>query len=91
LHIGKTHDQHLDFRNVAEAFPPARQEAILNFHRVIGTATNASMVLNLNGAEHYEVTYIMMTADVGLPEAVYRHTQDSFICFESAYCVVCIL
>jgi len=47
-------------RHVAEAFPPARQGTILNTHRVIGIATNTSMVL----------TYIMMTADVGLPDAV---------------------
>jgi len=50
----KTHDQHF-----AEAFPPAMQETILNFHRVIGIATNSSMVLNCA-----LVTYIMMTADV---------------------------
>jgi len=33
-------------RHVAEAFPPARQGTILNTHRVIGIATNTSMVLN---------------------------------------------
>jgi len=33
-------------RHVAEAFPPARQGTILNSHRVIGIATNTSMVLN---------------------------------------------
>jgi len=33
-------------RHVAEAFPPARQETILNSHRVIGIATNTSMALN---------------------------------------------
>jgi len=52
-------------RHVAEVFPPARQGTILNFHRVIGIATNTSMVLNCAF-----VTYIMMTADVGLPDAV---------------------
>jgi len=52
-------------RHVAEAFPPARQGTILNSHRVISVATNTSMVLN--GAL---VTYVMMTADVGLPDAV---------------------
>jgi len=53
-------------RNVAEAFPPARQGTILNAHRVIGIATNkTSMVLNCG-----LVTYVMMTADVGLPDAV---------------------
>jgi len=52
-------------RHVAEAFPPARQGTILNSHRVIGIATNTSMVLNCA-----LVTYIMMTADVGLPDAV---------------------
>jgi len=31
---------------VSEAFPPARQGTILNSHRVIGIATNTSMVLN---------------------------------------------
>jgi len=52
-------------RHVAEAFPPARQETILNSHRVIGIANNTSIVLN-----SAIVTYIMMTADVGLPDAV---------------------
>jgi len=48
-------------RHVAETFPPARQGTILDFHRVIGMATNTSIVLNCA-----LVTYIMMTADVGL-------------------------
>jgi len=52
-------------RHVAEAFPPARQGIILNSHRVACLATNTSMVLNC-----VLVTYIMMTADVGLPDAV---------------------
>jgi len=52
-------------RHVAEAFPLARQGTILNSHRVIGFATNTSMVLNCT-----LVTYIMMTADAGLPNAV---------------------
>jgi len=52
-------------RHVAEVFPPARQGTILNNHRVIGIATNTSMVLNCAF-----VTYIMMTADAGLPDAV---------------------
>jgi len=52
-------------RHVAEAFPPDRQGTILNSHRVIGIATNTLMVLNCA-----LVTYIMMTADVGLPDAV---------------------
>jgi len=54
------HDQH----PVAEAFPPARQRTILNSHRVIVIATNTSMVQNCA-----LVTYKMMTADVGLPDA----------------------
>jgi len=33
-------------RHVADAFPPARQGTILNSHRVIGIATNTSMMLN---------------------------------------------
>jgi len=33
-------------RHVAEAFPPATQGTILNSYRVIGIATNTSMVLN---------------------------------------------
>jgi len=52
-------------RHVAQAFPPARQGTILNFHQVIVIATNTSMVLNCAF-----VTYIIMTADVGLPDAV---------------------
>jgi len=54
-------------RHVAEAFPPAMQGIIPNFHRVINIATNTSMMLNCA-----LVTYIMMTADVdvGLPDAV---------------------
>jgi len=47
-------------RHVAEAFPPARQGTILNSHRVIGIATNTSMVLSC----------VSVTADVGLPGAV---------------------
>jgi len=52
-------------RHVAEAFAPARQGTILNSHQVIDIATNTSMVLNCA-----LVTYIMMTAEVGLPDAV---------------------
>jgi len=52
-------------RHVAVAFHPARLGTILNSHRVIGIATNTSMLLNCT-----LVTYIMMTADVGLPDAV---------------------
>jgi len=52
-------------RHVAEAFPPAREGTILNNHRVIGVAANTSMVLNCA-----LVTCIMMTADVGLQDAV---------------------
>jgi len=52
-------------RHVAMAFPPARQGTILNSHRVIGIPTNTSVVLNCA-----LVTYILMTADVGLPNAV---------------------
>jgi len=51
-------------RHVAEAFPPARQGTILNSLRVIGIATNTSIVLNCA-----LVTYIKMTADAGLPDA----------------------
>jgi len=53
-------------RHVAETFPPARQGTILNNHRVIGIAANTSMVLNCAAL----VTYIMMTADAGPPDAV---------------------
>jgi len=49
-------------RHVAEAFLPARQGTILNSHRVIGIATNTSMVLN-----SALVTYIMMTAEADIP------------------------
>jgi len=52
-------------RHVVEAFPPARQGTILNSYRVIGIAINTSMVLNCA-----LVTYIIMTANVGLPDAV---------------------
>jgi len=52
-------------RYFAEVSPPARQGTILNSHRVIGIAANTSMVLNCA-----LVIYIMMTADVGLPDAV---------------------
>jgi len=52
-------------RHVAAAFPPARQETILYSYRVIGIATNTSMVLNCA-----LMTYIIMTKDVGLPDAV---------------------
>jgi len=63
LHIGKTHDQRL--RHVAAAFPPASQGKIQNSHQVIGIATNTLLVIKCA-----LVTYIMMTADVGLPDAV---------------------
>jgi len=52
-------------RYVADVFPPARQGTMLDSHRVMGIATNTSAVLNCA-----LVTYIMMTADVGLPDAV---------------------
>jgi len=60
------HDQHLEVQvYVADAFLPARQGTILNSHRAIGIATNNSMVI------HFAlVTYIMMTADIALPDAV---------------------
>jgi len=47
LHIGKTHDQHLEACCRGISFPPARQGTILSSHRVIGIATNrpTSMVL----------------------------------------------
>jgi len=52
-------------RHVADAFPPGKQGTILNSHRVVSIATKTSMVINCA-----LVTYIMMTADVGLPDAV---------------------
>jgi len=63
LHIGKTHASIL--WHFAEALTPARQGTIQNSHRIIGIATNTSMVQNCA-----LMTYIMMTADVGLPDAV---------------------
>jgi len=51
-------------RHVAEAFSPAWPGTILFSNRVIRIATNTSMVLNCA-----LVTYIMMTADVGMPDA----------------------
>ena len=51
--------------HIAEAFPPARQGTIVNNHRVIGIATNTSVVLNCT-----LVTYLMMTAEVVLPDVV---------------------
>jgi len=53
------------FRHVAEEFPPAKQGTIISNHRVIRIATNTSMVLNCA-----LVTYIMTTANAGLPGAV---------------------
>jgi len=64
-------------RHIAEAVSPARQGTILNSHRVICIATNASMVLNCT-----LVTYIFMTADVGLPDAVKRHTPGLYSVWE---------
>ena len=54
-------------RHVAGAFPPARQGTILHNHRLIGIATNTSMMLS-----YALVTYRMMTAEVGLPDAIYH-------------------
>jgi len=65
-------------RHVAEEFPPARQGTILSSHRVIGIATNTSMVLNCA-----LVTYIMMTENVGLPDAVLRRTPRTHHCTEA--------
>jgi len=50
---------------VAQRVPGKFTRTILNSHRVIGIATNTSMMLN-----YALVTYIMMTADAGLPNAV---------------------
>jgi len=52
-------------RHVAETFPPARHGTILNSHRATGIANNTYMVLNCA-----LVTYIMITADAGLSDAV---------------------
>jgi len=62
-YIGKTHDQHLEAccRGISSCW----EGKILISHRVIGIATNTSLVLNWA-----LVTYIMMIADVGLPDAV---------------------
>jgi len=59
-------------RHVAEAFFPARQGTILNTHQVIGIATNTSMVRNCA-----LMTYIMMTADVGIYPQDYIPTGPS--------------
>jgi len=63
LHIGKTNDK-TNLGACCRGFPPARQGTILNSHLGIGI-TNASMVLKCA-----LMTYTMMTADVGLPDAV---------------------
>ena len=47
------------------AFSPARQRTILNNHRVIDITTNTSVMLNCA-----LVTYLVMTAVVGLPDDV---------------------
>jgi len=52
-------------RHTTEAFPPARQGTVLNHHRVISIATNALIVPNCA-----LVTYLMMAAEVGLPDSV---------------------
>ena len=46
--------------HIAEKFSPSRQRAILNNHRVIGIATNTSMVLSCA-----LVSYLMMPAEGG--------------------------
>jgi len=71
LHIGKTHDQLLEAccRGISSWW--VRENPKLPSSHFIGIATNTSMVLN-----YAVVTYVMMTAAVGLPNAVYRHTQD---------------
>jgi len=50
-------------RHIAEAFSLARQGTILNNHGVIGIAAKTY------GAK-LRLTYIMMTADAGLPDAL---------------------
>ena len=52
-------------RHVADTFPPARQRTILNNHWIINILINTSMVLIC-----VLVTYLMMTAEVGLPDVV---------------------
>jgi len=51
--------------HVAEAFPPDRQGAILNFHRVIGIATNTSMALNCALGTLIMMTYPGLTSYSG--------------------------
>ena len=53
------------FKHVAEAFSSNMQGTIINNHRVIGIVTNTSMVPNCA-----LVTYLIATAEVGLPDAV---------------------
>jgi len=46
-------------RHVAEVFPPARQGAILNYHRVVRMATNTSMVLNCALISDLHIFFVM--------------------------------
>jgi len=71
-------------KHVAEAFPAARQGTILNSHRVIGIATNTSMVLSCA-----LVTYIIMTADAGLPVAVLRQYRGHNVTVISLFPLTC--
>ena len=52
--------------HIASTFPLARQGTILSNHRVIGIATNTSMMLSCA-----LVSNLMMTAEVELPDEVY--------------------
>jgi len=58
--IRKTHDQHLEacYRGIAEANPK-----LPSSHRYIATNTSMVLICAL-------VTYIRMTGDAGLPDAV---------------------
>jgi len=63
----KTHGQHLEAccRGISSCYGGDNPKLSLSH------ATNTSMVQNCAF-----VTYIILTADVGLPEAFYRHTQE---------------
>jgi len=78
LHIGKTHDQHPEACCRCISSLLGRGHSLLynadDSNRVIGIATNTSMVLNCA-----LVSFIMMTADVGLPDAVNVKPQDKMI------------
>jgi len=72
LHVGKTHDQHLEACCRFFFCKTGNNPKLPSSHRHYYQYLNGAKLRALE-------TYIMMTADVGLPDVVSRHTQDRYV------------